>query len=67
MDPKTGQVDKKAMARKKARREASKEATNDTSKAKALNMLKGFSHTRNSPHNENKVPAVKRATVINAV
>jgi len=55
------------MARKKARREASKEATNDTSKAKALNMLKGFSHTRNSPHNENKVPAVKRATVINAV
>ena len=42
LDAKTGQVDKKAMARKKARREASKDKTIDTSnKSKGYGMMKG--------------------------
>lgn len=40
LDPKTGQVDKKAMAKKKARREAQKEKTSDGNKSKAFNLLK---------------------------
>ena len=49
LDPKTGQVNKKAMARKKAKREASKERSNDTSKSKskAFSVLggQGFPNT----------------------
>ena len=64
LDPKTGQVDKKAMARKKARKEANKGQTADTSKSRSYNMLKGFPNTtKNASSNVNKLSEVKRPKI----